>query len=54
MIPFLGIDVAHYQGSVNWAKARASGVVFAFAKATEGTGYTDPQYPVEGRFARVG
>jgi lysozyme len=31
-----GIDVSKYQTSVDWHKARASGVSFAFIKATEG------------------
>jgi lysozyme len=39
-----GIDVSHWQGTVNWTSVRNSGVVFAFAKATEGTTFTDPQF----------
>ena len=38
----LGIDVSHYQGHVDWQAVRAAGCAFAFAKATEGTGVTDP------------
>jgi GH25 family lysozyme M1 (1,4-beta-N-acetylmuramidase) len=37
-----GIDVSHYQGSIDWAKVKASGKSFAFMKATEGSTYTDP------------
>src|SRR5581483_7287126 len=40
-----GIDVSHYQGSINWAQAAAS-ATFAFAKATEGTTLVDVTYPV--------
>jgi GH25 family lysozyme M1 (1,4-beta-N-acetylmuramidase) len=36
-----GIDVSSYQGNVNWSAVRNAGVTFAFAKATEGTTYTD-------------
>jgi GH25 family lysozyme M1 (1,4-beta-N-acetylmuramidase) len=36
-----GIDVSSYQGNVNWSAVRNSGITFAFAKATEGTTYTD-------------
>jgi len=36
-----GIDVSHYQGTIDWQKVKASGVVFAFIKATEGTSLTD-------------
>lgn len=37
-----GIDVSHYQGDVDWTALRDQGVGFAFIKATEGSGYTDP------------
>jgi lysozyme len=39
-----GIDVSHYQDLIDWTQVAASGVRFAFAKATEGTGYIDPMY----------
>jgi lysozyme len=39
-----GIDVSHYQGTVNWPQVRAAGVQFAFAKATEGVTWTDPEF----------
>jgi GH25 family lysozyme M1 (1,4-beta-N-acetylmuramidase) len=37
----LGVDVSHYQGTVDWGKVAASGQRFAIMKATE-LGYTDP------------
>lgn len=39
-----GIDVSHYQGTINWETVAASGVSFSMAKATEGTGYSDPTF----------
>jgi lysozyme len=39
-----GIDVSHWQGAIDWAAVRGSGVDFAFIKATEGATYTDPQF----------
>ena len=39
-----GIDVSNWQGSVNWAKHASDGIKFAFAKATEGTGFSDGQF----------
>ncbi len=39
-----GIDVSHYQGDVDWQAVRAAGMEFAFAKATQGTGYVDPRF----------
>jgi lysozyme len=39
-----GIDVASYQGNPDWAAVAASGIAFAFTKATEGTGYTNPTF----------
>jgi GH25 family lysozyme M1 (1,4-beta-N-acetylmuramidase)/subtilase family serine protease len=40
----LGIDVSHYQGTINWNLVSASGKTFAYAKATEGMTYTDPNF----------
>jgi GH25 family lysozyme M1 (1,4-beta-N-acetylmuramidase) len=37
-----GIDISHWQGTVNWTKVRSDDVTFAFMKATEGTNYADP------------
>lgn len=39
-----GIDVSHYQGTVNWSNVAADGVTFAMIKASEGTGYKDPMF----------
>jgi lysozyme len=39
-----GIDVSHYQGSINWSSVHSCGPQYAFAKATEGTTYTDPNF----------
>ena len=33
-----GIDVSSHQGDVNWNTVKANGNVFAYIKATEGTG----------------
>jgi len=41
----LGTDVSHYQGAgINWPAVKAAGVSFAWAKATEGTGFTDANF----------
>jgi lysozyme len=39
-----GIDVASYQGYPDWTRVKNSGKTFAFTKATEGTGYTNPYF----------
>lgn len=39
-----GIDVSHYDGTIDWATAKASGIDFAIAKATESTTYVDPTF----------
>jgi lysozyme len=39
-----GIDVARYQGDIDWRAVRASGVQFAYIKATEGGDHIDPMY----------
>ena len=43
----LGIDVSDYQGAgINWASVKASGVSFAWTKATEGTSSTASTFTV--------
>ncbi|MDF3297919.1 lysozyme [Streptomyces tropicalis] len=39
-----GVDVASYQGSVDWTTLWNSGVRWAYTKATEGTYYTNPSF----------
>jgi lysozyme len=39
-----GIDVSHYQGVVDWARVKAAGMAFAFAKATEGVSNSDAKF----------
>jgi len=40
-----GIDVSHHQGALDWhALAASLRLDFAFAKATEGEGFTDPRF----------
>ncbi len=40
----LGIDVSIYQDNINWKKVRASGIFFAFIKASEGATYRDANF----------
>lgn len=42
--PVHGIDVARYQGPIDWPRVRASGISFAFIKATEGGDLVDPAF----------
>lgn len=39
-----GIDVSHWQGTVNWTSVKAAGYTFAFCKATEGATFTDSRF----------
>lgn len=39
-----GVDVSDYQGSIDWASAKADGITFAFAKATEGETLVDSKF----------
>lgn len=41
-----GIDVSHYQGTINWNTVANDNVKFAIAKATGGDDYTDPMFNV--------
>jgi GH25 family lysozyme M1 (1,4-beta-N-acetylmuramidase) len=40
-----GIDVSHWQGTIDWSLVRQAGKRFAFIKASEGQTYNDPMYP---------
>ena len=40
----MGVDVSHYQGTVNWGKVSKAGITFAIAKATEGETVVDSQF----------
>jgi lysozyme len=40
----LGMDVSHWQVKVDWAKAKAAGIDFAFIKATQGNSITDERF----------
>ncbi|KXN91831.1 Lysozyme M1 [Leucoagaricus sp. SymC.cos] len=39
-----GIDISHWQGTVDFNAAKANGVKFVCIKATEGTDYKDPEF----------
>ena len=39
-----GIDVSHHQQAIRWQEVRASGVRFAYIKATEGGDFVDPRF----------
>jgi GH25 family lysozyme M1 (1,4-beta-N-acetylmuramidase) len=41
-----GIDVSNWQGSIDWLQVAGDGYTFAFAKASEGTAFTDVTYAV--------
>ncbi|MEW6734767.1 MAG: glycoside hydrolase family 25 protein [Acidobacteriota bacterium] len=39
-----GIDVSHYNGTIKFNLVKSAGIIFAFAKATEGTSYRDAKF----------
>jgi GH25 family lysozyme M1 (1,4-beta-N-acetylmuramidase) len=39
-----GIDISHWQGTIDWAAVAGAGKEFAFLKASESTDYVDPTY----------
>ncbi len=47
-----GIDASRYQGTIDFYRARASGVSFAWLKATEGGDHTDPAFGLNSAGAR--
>jgi len=40
----LGVDVSHWQGTMDWDVAKSKGVQFAIIKAAEGTTWRDDQF----------
>jgi len=44
LVQVLGVDVYGGNGTINWNLVKAAGYTFAWAKATEGVGYTDSEY----------
>jgi lysozyme len=42
--PVQGVDVSRYQGSFDWAAARAQGIAFGYASIGDGTGFGDPMF----------
>jgi GH25 family lysozyme M1 (1,4-beta-N-acetylmuramidase) len=49
----VGIDVSHWQGSIDWRTVRAAGVGFAYLKASEGTSFVDDRYALNRFLART-
>ena len=41
-----GLDVSNWNGSIDWIQVAGDGYTFLFAKATEGTTFSDVTYPV--------
>jgi len=41
-----GVDVSHWQSTIDWLQVGGDGYSFMFAKATEGTTYTDITYAI--------
>lgn len=39
-----GIDVSSYQGNIDWPTVKASGIEFAYARATDGITFTDTEF----------
>jgi lysozyme len=39
-----GLDVSHFQGTVDWPQVAQAGYAFAFIKATDGITYVDPMF----------
>ena len=42
--PVWGVDVSHHQPPVDWARVRATGAGFAYAKVSEGRDHVDTRY----------
>jgi lysozyme len=52
-MPIQGIDVARYQGAIDFGSVYGSGVRFVYMKGTEGKDYVDPAFKDNWRRARA-
>ena len=43
-MPVQGIDVSKYQGDIDWAQVRDSGIAFAYLKVSEGGDHVDSRF----------
>ena len=43
--PIRGVDVSHYQGTIDWQVLSQENIRFAYIKATEDSSHTDTQFP---------
>jgi GH25 family lysozyme M1 (1,4-beta-N-acetylmuramidase) len=43
----LGLDVSGHQPSINWSAVASAGAQFAYVKATEGTGFVNPDFAAQ-------
>lgn len=48
-----GIDVSHFQQSVDWTAAAAAGIQFCFIKATEGDSCVDRRFAANWKLAKL-
>jgi lysozyme len=39
-----GIDVSYYQGNIDWARVKGSGIEFAFIRLSDGSRFRDPKF----------
>lgn len=52
-LPIQGMDIARYQGRVDFNQTRAAGMHFVYMKSTEGKDYIDPMFYENWRNARA-
>ncbi|MCE9576917.1 MAG: hypothetical protein K8W52_27470 [Deltaproteobacteria bacterium] len=48
-----GVDVSYYNGTIDWAKAKAAGLGFAIIRVSDGTGFKDPKFATYATGARA-
>lgn len=48
-----GIDVSYYQGTIDWTKAKADGVEYAFIRASDGLNTPDSKFDLNWRETRA-
>lgn len=49
---YMGIDISHWDGDIDWSQLKKSGLGFVFMKATEGSSWVDPKFDTNWKNAK--
>ncbi len=50
--PIQGIDISHFQGTINWDEIKENGISYVYIKASEGNTFKDPRFTTNRSLAK--